>query len=82
MNENLNENNGTNTNHTHNEETEVITSHLEGGLSETTTNTPPKNNSLKVLVGILLVALMAVGTYFFLGSKTDTVQTPEKIVRI
>ena len=25
---------------------------------------------------------MAVGTYFFLGSKTDTVQTPEKIVRI
>lgn len=84
MNENLNENNGNITNHTHNEEAEVITSHLEGGSSDPMTSAAPNNNTLKVLVGILLLTLLGATAYYFFGSKEDTniTQTPEKIVRI
>lgn len=84
MNQNLEENNSNDTNATYNKETDDVTTHNDEVSGENVVNTTPNSNVIKLLTGVLLIALLAAGAYFFLKTDTDTnpVQTSEKIVRI
>src|SRR3989338_855519 len=83
MNENFGEDKGVETN-INNNGMDIVTSHLESDGSELEPSTAPKGSLIKILTGVLLLAVLAAGAYFFLGKDTDTnvVETPEKIVRI
>ena len=85
MNENLGQTSGDETNLTHNQEIEDATTPARAGFVQLAPGTTSKSTVIKILIGILLVALLAVGAYFTFGSEKDTKNTTpatEKIVRI
>ncbi len=79
MTQNLEESNGNDTNNTTGAAEDFITHNDEGSEKST-----PKSNVIKIVIGLLLIALLGASAYFFLGTTThtDPAQTNEKIVRI
>ena len=61
MNENLGQTSGDETNLTHNQEIEDATTPARAGFVQLAPGTTSKSTVIKILIGILLVALLAVG---------------------
>lgn len=85
MNENLGQNNGEKTNLINNSGVEDITKSTEGGFVELTPGTTSKKTVIKIIAGVAMAAVLAIGAYLTLGDNSkdkNSEVADEKIVRI